>query len=93
MTAGIFIWNDDGFRYFWGNFKEMERFTLAQIVNRPGWWSVTDSRSGVRIDFEAGNFNDSQEVVVPDTVRPDARGLARLMNEFGEFMSGHRELV
>ena len=71
----------------------MERFTLAQIVNRPGWWSVTDSRSGIRIDFEAGNFNDSQEVVVPDTVRPDAQRLARLMNEFGEFMGRHRELV
>lgn len=71
----------------------MERFTLTQIADRPGWWSVTDSRSGVRIDFEAGNFNDSQEVVVPDTVRPDAQRLARLMNEFGEFMSGHRELV
>lgn len=71
----------------------MERFTLAQIANRPGWWSVTDSQSKVRIDFEAGNFNDSQEVVVPDTVRPDAQKLARLMNEFGEFMSGHRELV
>lgn len=71
----------------------MERFTLTQIADRPGWWSVTDSRSGVRIDFEAGNFNDSQEVVVPDTVRPDAQKLARLMNEFGEFMSRHRELV
>ena len=93
MTAGIFVWNGSKFRYLWRNFKEMERFTLTQIADRPGWWSVTDSRSGVRIDFEAGNFNDSQEVVVPDTVRPDAQKLARLMNEFGEFMSRHRELV
>lgn len=71
----------------------MERFTLTQIADRPDWWSVTDSRSGARIDFEAGNFNNSQEVVLLPDTEPEPLKLARLMREFGEFMEKHRELV
>lgn len=71
----------------------MDRFTLTQIADRPGWWSVTDAQSGARIDFEAGNFNDSQEVVLPPDTEAEPLKLARLMREFGEFMEKHRELV
>ena len=71
----------------------MERFTLTQIPDHQPGRSVTDAQSGARIDFEAGNFNDSQEVVLPPDTEPEPLKLAKLMREFGEFMERHRELV
>lgn len=45
-----------------------ERFTLTADEN--SMWTVSDKESGFSIKFREGLFNETQEVVKPDTL-PD----------------------
>lgn len=70
-----------------------ERFTLAS--GKDLMWTVKDNESGIAIDFREGLFNESQEVKLPaDFVHSDETGMARIMQEIGDWMAeNHSEVA
>lgn len=65
---------------------EKERFSLKAGANL--MWTVSDTDSGVSIEFREGLFNETQKVSVPDSLQgSDAIKVASIMREIGDWMS------
>lgn len=64
------------------------RYEVAMLEGRPGWYRCTDTESGVEMDFDADDPNARQDVRVPERYGTDVTTVARLMREMGDFLSG-----
>ena len=63
------------------------RYEVAMLEGRPGWYRCTDTESGVEMDFDADDPNARQDVRVPERYGADVTAIARLMREMGDFLS------
>lgn len=68
------------------------RFTAEQETPGSDWWIVTDRTHGVRVRFERGRFNESQQVLInrnafPDVTAITALDAARIMNDIAEWVA------
>ena len=72
---------------------EKERFYLLAGENL--MWTVSDSESGVSIEFREGLFNETQKVNVPDNMQDsDVMKMASIMREIGDWMAeNHAEVA
>lgn len=65
-----------------------ERFTLTPSEN--SMWTVSDAETGFSIKFREGLFNETQQVINPDTM-PDVPDLAtwaaKAMSSIGDYMA------
>lgn len=68
----------------------MSRYIFSPHESRAGWYSVLDSNSGIRCDFEEHLFDETQEFTLPDDLPADPEFISRLMRELGEWISLHR---
>lgn len=67
----------------------MNRYIFSPHESRAGWYSVLDSRYGVRCDFEAHRFNETQEFCGIDDLPADPELISRIMRELGDWISLH----
>ena len=75
-----------------------ERFTLKAEANLT--WLVSDTESGFSIRFREGMFNETQEVIKPDTLPDVPEGVeqavffAGIMRAFGDYMAAeHNDIA
>lgn len=64
------------------------RYEVAMLEGRPGWFRCTDTESGVEMDFDVDDPNGRQDVRVPERYWADATTIARLLREMGDFLAG-----
>lgn len=58
-----------------------------------GWYRVTDTESGISIRFKQYEFNETQEVSVPDVFPADPELISRAMQEIGNWLFRHHYSV
>ena len=63
------------------------RYEVAMLEGRPGWYRCTDTESGIELDFDMAYPNGRQEGRAPAGSPVNAARLAGLMREMGEFLS------
>lgn len=69
------------------------RFSVRTISNKRGWYIVEDARSGFRIEWKKGMYNETNRVIPPSEVK-DAAAAATILREIGEYLYGNfKELV
>lgn len=65
----------------------MDRFILQKSSTRPNGWVLTDTTNSIVVQFEEGNFNETQHVTDLDGHEPDDyKMLAHVMREIGEWV-------
>jgi hypothetical protein len=64
------------------------RFELSKVQGRPRWWVCTDLKTNVRVYFEHGKFNETQEFVWTEALinNYDKMKLARAARDFADFL-------
>lgn len=71
----------------------MSKFNLSKNTSAPGWWILSCPEHGMTIEFEEHRFNETQEVKFEDEQKVidtlGANGIAALMREVGDWLSGH----
>lgn len=46
--------------------KAPKRFALTETYTRPGYWTITDTYTGIGVTFKAHAFATAQEINLPD---------------------------
>ena len=65
----------------------MERFILQESQTQRNSWVCTDTENGIVCVFEDKKFNETQKfTVLEDMENPDAKKLARSVNEMAEWL-------
>lgn len=64
---------------------EDELFKLMKS-DRTNWWLIAHKDSFIIIEFENGNFNDSQQISELSLVRPDFMQMAKILRMAGEWL-------
>ena len=68
----------------------MSRFHFEPSTHQQGWWVLTDKENGIVCRFHEHEFNETQKFTFLDDVeQPDAQVIARIMREFGDWLSLH----
>lgn len=68
----------------------MDRYILQKNEKRPYWWAVTDTEARIVLQFEEGNFNETQRVtLLDDDDCPSAAEIAHLLRLMGEWIYAH----
>ena len=68
-----------------GQIRSSEPYTLSSSTN--SMWAVTDNHNGISIVFREGLYNESQQVLIPTNLSPNAKArMATIMREMGEWI-------
>lgn len=54
-----------------------------------GWYRVTDTESGISIRFKEREFNETQDVSIPNDFPADPQMIARIMQLMGDWLFRH----
>lgn len=67
----------------------MNKYIIQQSSTHSNKWVLTDTKNGVVVTFEDGNYNETQKVTMLDDTRLTANELATVMQELGEWAVRH----
>lgn len=69
------------------------RFTVRTIRNKSGWYIVEDSKTGIRVEWKRGMYNETNRPLHPPVEMPALEG-ATALREIGEYLySNFRDLL
>lgn len=69
------------------------RFSIRIALNKPGWYIIHDSSSGIRIEWKKGMFNETNRVITTG-YEIQAVDLATILREASEYLyENFRELI
>lgn len=69
------------------------RFSIRTIRNKSGWYLVEDSKTGIRVEWKRGMYNETNRPLHPPVELPALEG-ATALREIGEYLySNFRDLL
>lgn len=68
-------------------------YNVRTITNKPGWYVVEDTETGIRVEWKKGMYNKINRVL-PTKEVSDAAAATTALRKIGEYLYGNfRELV